>query len=294
MGTGGRRAHPFGIGWVLLLVILAGCHAPLGGGRRSRSPLRYHTRTLEKPRPLRIHAVRFDLRHVGYEAVVAVANPDPDGEGPAETRLAFPEIVVSNHSLIAAINTNPFRLLPDHAGKRPFRYPHGWPVDISGLAVSDGQWFSDAGKGYCFWFDRQGRPAIARGKPPPGIRQGAAGFGPVLSGGEVLRPPSGKLAPRSAMGFDRLRRYLWLVVVDGRQPGYSEGMDMHELGHLMRDLGCHEALNLDGGGSSALFHSASPGQAPVLMNRPSEIFTRPIPVMLGVRAVATDPTANRK
>ena len=37
------------------------------------------------------------------------------------------------------------------------------------------------------------------------------------------------LHPRSAVGFSRNGRYLYLVVVDGRQPLYSEGMTLAEL-----------------------------------------------------------------
>ena len=45
---------------------------------------------------------------------------------------------------------------------------------------------------------------------------------------------------------------LIMVTVDGRQPGYSEGMTLHELAQLFLDLGCQEAMNLDGGGSTTM------------------------------------------
>lgn len=41
-----------------------------------------------------------------------------------------------------------------------------------------------------------------------------------------------------------------LVTVDGRQPGYSEGMSLAEAADLMVRLGAVEAINLDGGGST--------------------------------------------
>lgn len=67
--------------------------------------------------------------------------------------------------------------------------------------------------------------------------------------------------PRSAVGCTR-RGELILLVVDGRQPA-SRGVDLRELATIMRGLGCVEALNLDGGGSSALVAGG------VLLNRPA-------------------------
>lgn len=56
---------------------------------------------------------------------------------------------------------------------------------------------------------------------------------------------------RTAVGI--LPNGHWLfVVVDGHQPRRSKGMTMKELAELMTDLGCVEALNLDGGGSSTM------------------------------------------
>ena len=70
--------------------------------------------------------------------------------------------------------------------------------------------------------------------------------------------------PRTAVGIDRKNKFLYLLVVDGRQPGYSIGMKLKELGKYLQSLGCDEALNLDGGGSSSMVL----GQK--LINRPSD------------------------
>ena len=45
---------------------------------------------------------------------------------------------------------------------------------------------------------------------------------------------------------------LVMVTVDGRQPGYSEGMTLPEFAELFVELGCTEAMNLDGGGSTTM------------------------------------------
>ena len=70
--------------------------------------------------------------------------------------------------------------------------------------------------------------------------------------------------PRTAVGFDRGSGLLWLVVVDGRQAPRSAGMSLPELAGLMQALGADDALNLDGGGSSAMSLRGR------IVNRPSD------------------------
>jgi exopolysaccharide biosynthesis protein len=57
--------------------------------------------------------------------------------------------------------------------------------------------------------------------------------------------------PRTAIGWND--REFFMVVVDGRAPGLSVGMTFSELASLMLKLGCKDAMNLDGGGSSTLW-----------------------------------------
>ncbi|MCP5520879.1 MAG: phosphodiester glycosidase family protein [Verrucomicrobiales bacterium] len=57
--------------------------------------------------------------------------------------------------------------------------------------------------------------------------------------------------PRAAIGWDDAD--FLLVTVDGRQLGVAEGMTLEELAAYLVRLGCREAMNLDGGGSSTLW-----------------------------------------
>lgn len=57
--------------------------------------------------------------------------------------------------------------------------------------------------------------------------------------------------PRTALGWRADGRFV-LVTVDGRQPRKSVGMTILELAALMGELGCVEAINLDGGGSTTM------------------------------------------
>ncbi|MBV6510737.1 MAG: hypothetical protein FMNOHCHN_00214 [Ignavibacteriaceae bacterium] len=81
--------------------------------------------------------------------------------------------------------------------------------------------------------------------------------------------------PRSAIGYTEDKRVI-LFVADGRQT-ISEGLSLNELAAVMQSLGCREALNLDGGGSSQMAVGTS------LVNRPEGgTAQRAIPTMVAV------------
>ena len=58
--------------------------------------------------------------------------------------------------------------------------------------------------------------------------------------------------PRTGIGMIEPNHYVF-VVVDGRMKGYSKGMTLEEFAQLFTELGCTEAYNLDGGGSSTMY-----------------------------------------
>lgn len=68
--------------------------------------------------------------------------------------------------------------------------------------------------------------------------------------------------PRTAIGVIS-ENHLVLVVVDGRDEGYSRGATMTELAEIMASLGATTAYNLDGGGSSELWYDGE------VVNEPS-------------------------
>jgi hypothetical protein len=57
--------------------------------------------------------------------------------------------------------------------------------------------------------------------------------------------------PRTAMGYTKDNKLI-ILVVEGRNPGVADGVSLTQLAAIMKDLGCVEALNLDGGGSSCM------------------------------------------
>lgn len=73
--------------------------------------------------------------------------------------------------------------------------------------------------------------------------------------------------PRTAFGIDKAGRYI-ILVADGRQGYYSTGLTLQELAATMQKLGAVDALNFDGGGSTALVVKGK------VINRPSDGFER--------------------
>lgn len=89
------------------------------------------------------------------------------------------------------------------------------------------------------------------------------------------------------MGLDRGETTLFVLVADGRQPHYSLGLDVAEVAATLLRAGAWNAVNLDGGGSTALVIEGASG-APEVLSTP--IHTRipgrerPVANHLGVRA----------
>ncbi len=67
--------------------------------------------------------------------------------------------------------------------------------------------------------------------------------------------------PRTCMGYTKDGRLI-IMVIQGRSPGVADGATLLQLAQLMIKLGCEEALNLDGGGSSCMLINGKPTITP--------------------------------
>ena len=277
--------------------LLVACLALLALGRTGASPaaakapapvpdISYTNIVRTAPRPLSIHIVEARLGP-GALAARAIISPDPDGPGPAEATMTSPLKLASAAGAVAAINANvASRILPPGADMKSLPpWTNGMPVTIGGWARTGGVTRSGPSSHYApVWVGPDGRVHAGDTNVPPEAAEAVAGFTVILRDGQPLRPPGPRAAalhPRSAVGVDRTGRRLWLVVVDGRQKGYSEGMTEAEFGVLLKELGASDAVNLDGGGSSVLLCSAQ-GRGLRVMNRPCEGRPRPISVLLAL------------
>ncbi|WP_143757698.1 S-layer homology domain-containing protein [Paenibacillus sp. FSL H7-0326] len=97
-----------------------------------------------------------------------------------------------------------------------------------------------------------------------------SGQGPLVEDGVVQTGvgPEG-VHPRTAIGT-KADGSIVLFEIDGRAPGFSEGVTTEELAKIMADIGVVDAMNLDGGGSST-FVARMPGTSDVqMLNRGSD------------------------
>lgn len=100
------------------------------------------------------------------------------------------------------------------------------------------------------------------------LAMGAIG-GKLLINGEINPDLEKGAAPRTAIGIKKDGTMI-LYTIDGRQSGHSYGVQLKTLAARMKELGCIEALNLDGGGSTSIV-SLLPGDGvPSLRNKPSD------------------------
>lgn len=256
-----------------------------------RPGLEYRRIRKDLPRPLLIHVLRADLNAGGLE-VRTPSGPDPDGPGPAEARLESPLRLARTSRALVLVNASSFGVIGYPEGERPPVYLRGMGVDIAGLAADSGRIASPSNPRYAsFFVDGRGVPRIAgHGETPErevAVREAAAGFSPLVVRGEVAEERGGDIEPRTAVGLDGRGRLI-LAVAEGRRPGRSEGLTLGELAELMLGLGCVDALNLDGGGSSVLVVRV-PGRGYRVLTPPTDgagplRFRRPVPNALAVVA----------
>lgn len=101
-------------------------------------------------------------------------------------------------------------------------------------------------------------------------------FGPplIINGKKLITEGDGGwgIAPRTAIG-QRKDGTILLLVIDGRQPGYSIGATLLDVQNILHEQGAYVAANLDGGSSTTLFYNGK------VVNRPCD--------MLGERMIPT-------
>lgn len=84
--------------------------------------------------------------------------------------------------------------------------------------------------------------------------------------------------PRTAIGANRNGTTIFFVVVDGRESD-TNAATLQEMAELMRSLGAHDALNLDGGGSSSMIVLGRRGERSERVG--GLVSARKVSVMLG-------------
>lgn len=245
--------------------------------------VRLEARRYAQPRPLRVWTVAIDLACPELEFVVTpkASLPAPF-ETLSETTLEF----ARKQRTLVAINGGPF-------GPNTMR--RGEPSTIEGLLLRQGELISPPEPHFpSLVLDWRNRPAKlplgAKADDARPFHNGLSGFLYVLDSGRNTQAneASPTMHPRTAIGWSADRSTMVWLIVDGRQPGISEGVTHAELAELGRSVGCSELLELDGGGSTTLaaFDAAKKEQRvenrPVGLKLPGTL--RPNGANFGLRA----------
>lgn len=159
----------------------------------------------------------------------------------------------------------------------------GIPCEVFGLQISTGAVVSaetatDASgdpRYASVLFTSNNQPAMIFVNRPPGtntagIYTAVTGFYPIVSNGVNIGsaassaypdPSIHGVQPRTAYGLSQDNRYLYLMTIDGRQQGYSDGALDPETAYWLLQFGAWNGINMDGGGSTAMYMSDSAGNA---------------------------------
>ncbi len=110
----------------------------------------------------------------------------------------------------------------------------------------------------------------AFGTPMGDVQEAVAGYHWLVRDGAVVTNDDVELAPRTAIGL-KADGTVIVFATDGRQEGYSMGLTIQDTGELMKNAGCVNAINLDGGGSTTFATRYSNGDSALkIRNSPSD------------------------
>lgn len=223
-----------------------------------------YTRVVKQDLSLVYYIVRIDLKASGISFLTTPADRIDGFDYIARTTGQFLE----EHRLQLAINGDFFDPWRDN-GPLDY-YPHlGDGVNIRGLTINQGL---IATEGYApqdsyktLYIDSQNHAAF---QPLADAQTAISGNVMIVENGVYAISDDdaylSKRHPRTAIALDKSGEILFLIVVDGRQPSYSRGVNMEELAQIIIDAGGYNALNLDGGGSSSLLVEGEDGKAGLL------------------------------
>lgn len=219
------------------------------------------------PQQFMLHVVTVDLTTPNLKFLVTPGTPSSDRmEIKARTTSGF----LSEFGVKLAVNANFF--LPFYEHNPWSYYPHvGDRVNILGQAISNSNVYSIGEKIWpvmCIFPNNS--IEIRAEQCTGGTIQGVAGNRLLVERGVPIPldidESEAKSVPCTAVGINEAGDKLWIVVIDGRQPFYSDGLNLAQLRDIFIELGVYTVLNLDGGGSSTLVIEQN-GQ-PKVLNAP--------------------------
>ncbi len=235
---------------------------PEADQRRLFEGITYLRIVRQKPRLMVIHVITVDLKASGIKTLVTPGDADQSRPLSAKTTSQF----LKDNDLQVAINGDAFVPWEDN-GLLGYTPQPGERVTPLGLAASRGKLYSqDTDEQPTLYLAETGKASINAmvGK----LYNAISGYKLLVQRGEAVAGlNTDDPEPRTAVGLNQAGNRLIIVVVDGRQPGYSEGVTEAELAALLLEQKVYSAMNLDGGGSSTLVIQGEDGE-PVVLNSP--------------------------
>lgn len=256
-----------GLGVGAPLLYLHGRPAPVPVKQTFREGVDYQRIVRVSPRPLVVHVLKINMKTRGLHVVITPPD-DPNGDMPLNARTTSQ--FLEEFDLDIAINGDGFS--PWWSRGPADYYPHvGDPVAVRGEAASHGTVYGREAEGTSPTLYISQKNALSFDAPNR-VWDAISGETRIVMGGspvDGLTDP--ETHPRTAIGYSKNGKFLFLVVVDGRQPFYSEGVTLAELADLMIAIGAHNAMNLDGGGSSTMVIRSGNGK-PRILNSPIDMY----------------------
>jgi hypothetical protein len=243
--------------------------------------------------PERLFVARVDLTNPRLHLRVAAGGPAPDGPGEWETTLMKPTQIAEREHFSLVINGDFFRAknIKDAEGAKA-GYRTGQWARAEGPAMTDGRIWSISAQARPCLVIRKDRTITIESLANPGTNAWELlGGGPILlRDGVVMVGPDDpnfharfkSRNPRTAAGLNANGTTLTLLVVDGRKPGTASGMTLNELATEMLRLGCKDAVNLDGGGSSVMAVRDPATGTMRILNQPTDGRERAVADVLGI------------
>ena len=239
----------------------------------------YRRKVHTEPRLWIAHIITIDLHTEGISFLVT---PPDDKKSDTPLNARTTSTFLRDYNVQIAVNGGEFS--PWHSNSLLDYYPHvGDPVAPTGFTASRGKRYAEGNRPVLYISENN----IAQfGKPRSKVYNAISGSHMLVVEGEPIEGLDSEIpAPRTALGVDFGPDRLVIVVVDGRQPFYSEGATLTQLADLLIEYGVYTAMNMDGGGSSTLVIENENGKAEVL-NSPIDSHIpgreRPVANHLGV------------
>ncbi len=269
----------------LVLLLLAPLSRADFPGEKPYPGITFHSDTRQNP-PNKLFWVEIDLSDPHVSVRVSAGGPDPDGEGKYQTTLMQTSAIAQREHFDLAVNGDFFQALKNEGG---FALPGGYKANqwalVEGPAVTDGKvWSKSLKPRPALVVRRGGKAAIEQvSVPEADLQQVISGNVMLVVKGKAVNHTEPARHPRTAVGVDEKGSKLVILVVDGRNSGVSEGMTYADLAAEFVRLGCYSAMNLDGGGSTAMVMRDPNADNWKILNRPSDGKERPVANALGVR-----------